>query len=299
MISDGGQLYGTHPVTWYLWAGIPAITGLMLPFLANSITECSKKLSAFVLWGMVVIYTAVHSTSAHKEFRFLMPLMPVFCLLAGSKMQQFFEKRKRSVAIFALANLTTFFYLGIFHQRAPIDVNKAIVDLVRHEPQTYTIHYLCGCHSTPLHSHLHKQSIHFETWHLDCSPDCRQNSKRPCESDIFTRDPGQFMEDTYFQCKDFEEGTCVTDLRIFFPDFLVAFSSDLPSMKSRIATMGMTEAGRFLHGITGLRIPSAGIELGDGFDENNDTILPMFSGMIELRLEEIVLFQSKEVHPHF
>ena len=107
------------------------------------------------------------------------------------------------------------------------------------------------------------------------------------------------MEDTYFQCKDFEEGTCVTDLRIFFPDFLVAFSSDLPSMKSRIATMGMTEAGRFFHGITGLRIPSAGIELGDGFDENNDTILPMFSGMIERRLEEIVLFQSKEVHPHF
>jgi GPI mannosyltransferase 3 len=297
--ADGGRLYGTHHALWYLWAGIPAITGLVLPFVLSSI-RTGREFAQTVLWIVILTYTSVHSLSTHKEFRFLMPLLPAFCLLAGAGMQQYFHRKKLlHLYLFALFNCVVFLYLGLFHQRAPIDVNKAILRLVGQEPQTYTIHYLAGCHSTPIYSHLHKQSIRFEVWTLDCSPECRENPKRPCESDIFSQDPGSFMEDTYFQCKDFEEGTCVTDLRIFFPDFLVAFSSDLSSMKSRIATMGMTEVGRFVHGINGLRIPAAGIQVGESLEDSNNTILSVFFGKIEIKLEEMVVFQSKEVRPNF
>jgi hypothetical protein len=116
-------------------------------------------------------------------------------------------------------------------------VNHKIVQLVEHEPQTYTIHYLMGCHSTPLLSHLHTPPVKFETWTLDCSPECRSSPKIEYESDSFSKEPGTFVEKTYFHCSDFEEGTCVTDLRIFYPDFLVANSGDLPEIGSGVSTM--------------------------------------------------------------
>jgi hypothetical protein len=229
--------------------------------------------------------------------------MPIFCVLGGEGVQRFLaNNRRRSfwTTVAVLANLIPVLYLGLFHQRAPIDVNRAIVDIVKHEPQTYTIHYLMGCHSTPLLSHLHAPPVKFETWTLDCSPACRSNPKVVCESDLFSGNPGQFMEDTYFQCNNFEEGTCVTDFRLFYPDFAVVYAEHVPSTRSRILTMGMTEVGRYVHGIKGIRVAGGQIELGaDSFISGVFSTRSFFSGQVQIALDEIVLFQSKLVHPHY
>jgi hypothetical protein len=201
------------------------------------------------------------------------------------------------LGVAAFANLAVVLYLGLVHQRAPVEVNRHIVKLVKREPQTYTIHYLMGCHSTPLMSHLHNPPIQFEPWTLDCNPSCRADPKTECESERFARDPGQFMEDTYFHCLDFEEGTCITDFRIFYPDFLVAGAGDMPAMLSRIDTMGMKEVGRFVNGINGIKFGKSLTIGGDAFAKEPLSTYSFLGGTILLSLDEFVLFENKEIIP--
>jgi GPI mannosyltransferase 3 len=182
---------------WYFFAGIPAITGILLPvlicdlFFANSWNYSRRN-----LWIMIGSCVIAHSGSAHKEFRFLLPILPLFCLVAGSRLQELTSKSSIGrqyiilvMTIGATINFGAVLYLGLFHQRAPIDVNQAILNhvaaLVSNKviapQQSIQIHYLMGCHSTPLMSHLHAPPIQFETWFLDCSPSCRANSAVDCE----------------------------------------------------------------------------------------------------------------------
>jgi hypothetical protein len=243
-----------------------------------------------------------HSYSEHKEFRFLLPLLPLFCLLAGQRIRDLTMSTRHGRLLRitgVMLNCAAVTYLGLIHQRAPIDVNRQIVQLVKHEPQTYTIHYLMGCHSTPLLSHLHNPPIKFDTWTLDCSPECRSNPDVECQSEIFSKDPGNFMEETYFYCSDFEVGTCVTDLRIFYPDFLVAQAGDMPAMRSRIYSMGMKEVGRFVNGINGIRLADR-LTLGEeAFSNDSFTKVDIFSDLLVLSLDEIVLFANSDLNPRF
>jgi hypothetical protein len=209
------------------------------------------------------------------------------------------SSRRKFLVLGALANLIVVMYLGLLHQRAPIEVNRRIVELVKHEPQTYSIHYLMGCHSTPLLSHLHSPPIRFEPWALDCSPSCRKDPKTECESDLFSRDPGKFMEDTYFHCSDFEEGTCVTDLRFFYPDFLVAHAGDIPAMRSRIATMGMKEVGRFVNGINGMSVVNKYTLGSHAFAKDSFSKLSFLGGSLVLSLDEFVLFENRQINPRY
>ena len=274
--------------------GLPVVTGLLvLTDLFSSWTFCRRNLLI-----ICICYIAVHSYSEHKEFRFLLPLLPLFCLLSGEKLKKL-GKTGRGKILLALAgviNVVVVLYLGLIHQRGVISVNREIVHLVHHEPQTYTIHYLMGCHSTPLLSHLHAPPVKFGTWTLDCEPDCRSNPKVECESDLFSKNPGQFMEEKYFHCSDVEVGTCVTDLRIFYPDFLVARSGDLPQMKARIATMNMREVGRFMNGIKGAQV---GNKLNVGKFGDELTILSIWPELLTVSVEEIVLFQNRNTKPRY
>jgi hypothetical protein len=107
------------------------------------------------------------------------------------------------------------------------------------------------------------------------------------------------VEKSYFHCSDFEEGTCVTDLRIFYPDFLVANSGDLHEIGSGVSTMGMKEVARFLNGINGIQL-SNGITFGEeAFSDNIYTKLPILSGLVVLSLDEFVLFQNNLVKPRY
>jgi hypothetical protein len=109
------------------------------------------------------------------------------------------------------------------------------------------------------------------------------------------------MEDTYFHCSDLEEGTCVTDLRILYPDFIVARADDLPAMQSRIASMNMEEVGRFVNGINGIQVENH-FALGHPALEAKTCSTSRFLAghlPITLSFDEIVLFKNRQIHPRY
>ena len=162
-----GSLYGTHPGHWYLSTGIPAVTGVLFPLLLVDLFS-SWSFPKRNLWIICYCYVLGHSSSEHKEFRFLLPLLPLFCLLSGQRISQLGKKGSgKMILILAGAiNLGAVLYLGLVHQSGYISINRKIVQLVKNEPQTYTIHYLMDCHSTPLMSHLHAPPLNRA--HLTC-----------------------------------------------------------------------------------------------------------------------------------
>lgn len=246
------------------------------------------------LWAICGCYIVAHSFSVHKEFRFLLPILPLFCLLAGERLRDFVLATswgKHFIVGGALANLLVVMYLGLVHQRAPIEVNRHILETVNGSPQTYRIHYLMGCHSTPLLSHLHSPPTKFETWTLDCSADCRANPNVECESDIFSRDPGQFMEKAYLPCTEAEEDSCLADPQTLYPDFIVAQAGDLPSMHVRLSTMGMIEMGRFMNGINGLSIPGWIPTSPETITDPIYTHIWLLNGQLGISIDEFVLFR--------
>ncbi len=183
----------------------------------------------FALITIILSYISFHSISSHKEFRFILPILPLVCILSsfpisryvnidnydeGKGLSSATRKRKRKniiIILFFLFNYPHLFFLGMIHQRAPISVNQAIANHIHKLNELnysrYSIHYLMGCHSTPLYSHLHvptlrsngrtsiKSATILDTWTLDCSPNCRKDSS--CESDEFYANPFHFIMKSY------------------------------------------------------------------------------------------------------
>lgn len=302
-----GSLYGTHPFYWYLSSGIPAITGTMLPFVLYDLWTLwtdNSSLAQRNSWIIIASYTILHSVSAHKEFRFLLPILPLLCVRAGhvvsNKMMATRQSRFLVMTWLVLPNLVALVYLGSFHQGAPILINQRIRHLVTHgSKKRYTVHYLMGCHSTPLYSHLHVPTVEIDAWTLDCSPECRASDDLDCESNLFSQNSTWFVDSTYNlveaeanQCSSSDqEKFCLLETRPV-PDLLAVYSLEALVLKSRFERMGLEEVGRFAHAINWVKVGS--FQFGDDFSSNGFRHVLLF-GVVELSLEDMVLFAKPEL----
>jgi GPI mannosyltransferase 3 len=261
---------------------------------------------------MIICYVTAHSWSEHKEFRFLLPVLPLFCLLCAHRLRELTINVPRAkvsaVALLGAAlNATALLYLGLLHQRAPVEVNRAILretsigkeaaGLMRQS--RYRIHYLMGCHSTPLLSHLHTVPIRFDPWFLDCGPVCRADPNVECESNVFARDPHGFIERVYLsECRtgaDVADGSCSgpsnVDLLSNFPDFIVCNSKDLGEIKASLSYMGMQEIGRFINGLNGIRVGQLLTVGAESLTNPEVTTMKVLQPSVAISLDEMVLFK--------
>lgn len=378
VVLHRASLYGTHPWHWYFTAGLPAVTGLLLPFGVYDLACCGyccccctddndhNNYGRRNLWIIILSYLVAMSTNAHKEFRFLLPIVPLWCVVSATHVRTFFlggtgggtagalrhGRRRRRYwlgTVWIAANAIAVLYLGLFHQSGPISVNREIVrrailasttephhTVHSHSPNILRIHYLTGaCHSTPLHSHLHMASAtRFETWHLDCSPECRAAGLRLCESEQFAANPRSFVrqayhDDHYCHGIDDDDGNnnnsndgdddplppqqCVAASpssrpRRPPPDYVMTFSAYVPALRDTLATQfSLHEVARFPHGLVGLqlRLPLWGQNNkvltvgGQGlFGEERNTPYrrrTIVPGLLAVSLDEVVLFARS--HP--
>lgn len=80
LLHDGASTFGIEPFTYYA-AALWSSTGPLL--LALVACFCVGALYEPVLAGAVVAYVLAHSVLPHKEFRFLVPCLPLFGVVAG------------------------------------------------------------------------------------------------------------------------------------------------------------------------------------------------------------------------
>lgn len=306
VILDYADLFGSHPFYWYFTTGLPALTGLLVPLLLFDLPRFLRGACSYGernLWIIVVSYLAIMSFNAHKELRYIHPVLPLVCLLTGRYVRNFLAGSQNLAsrlrfglfgAIFVLVNVVTVLYLGLFHQTGPIMANRKVVEIAqavfRRNPthHHFRVYYLTGaCHSTPLHSQLHVRPIKFTTWALDCSPDCRASPDRICESEQFALDPIGFLSNAF--CLDSDDETCAAGIDYKpIPDFVVTLSTFAKTMGPLLDDLGLQEVARFPQHVNGARLGET--EIGDNFDKQDYRLFSIIPEMLEVSLEEMILF---------
>uniref|UniRef100_A0A0D9YL87 Mannosyltransferase n=1 Tax=Oryza glumipatula TaxID=40148 RepID=A0A0D9YL87_9ORYZ len=196
LFSSGGDYYGTHVFHWYFSQGFPSMIWTFLPFSISGIMKSRE----WRLAGLIVWVLAVYSILGHKEFRFVLPVLPLMFMFSGynlAAMAQFKGKGRSekghlsrfrlSVILLILTNVPMALYMSLYHQRGTEDV-MFYLSREAHDGRVKSVLFLMPCHSTPYYSTLH---YNLPMRFLDCTPS--ENKGTLDESDRFLMNPTDFV----------------------------------------------------------------------------------------------------------
>ncbi|KAG9441821.1 hypothetical protein H6P81_017675 [Aristolochia fimbriata] len=238
-LSAGGDYYGTHKWHWYFTEGFPVMIFSFLPFFAFGV----QKSKQWKLFGLIIWVLGLYSVLGHKEFRFVLPVLPIALMFAGHTLAEMHlsYNRKRSVkfkvgcptkmqlaVVFLLVtNFPMALYMSLVHQRGSEDVMKFLADEAV-GGKVRSVIFLTPCHATPYYSSLHSNvPMHF----LDCSP--RDGKGAPDESDQFMMDPVGFMQNMKANWS--------------FPSHIVLFEPQEKLLQEFLTSHSYKEMKRFFH----------------------------------------------------
>lgn len=222
--------YGVHPFHWYLTQGLPVVLFVQIVFVVCGFC-CGKKNGVISL--ITVLYVLIHSLIEHKEFRFLLPIVPLFMCIAGHGLQElsklFKWKQTILLLITLLMNIFPVTYFSVIHQRGVLDVVKYL----RHEIETrkdIDVLYLMPCHSTPYYSYIHCNiSMRF----LTCHPN--QTNGYIEEAEKFYANPSEWLEME------------VVNNELYNPTHVVAFDVLAQTAKDILPLSGYSKEITFFH----------------------------------------------------
>lgn len=203
VLEGVNSFYGSHPFYWYLSSGLPAILGIgLLPFALgffDIISSWNKYKDRQVIVQSIVLTIIAFSFVPHKEFRFLLQILP-FCLYIVSNYLSEWSRARSTmtiwfaVAVIFIANAIPAGYLGYVHQQGTLKVMNKLVDVANnfessagHPPKVF---FMMPCHSTPYYSHIHaNMSMRF----LSCEPNFDNSEKYLDEADQFFEAPMKWI----------------------------------------------------------------------------------------------------------
>ncbi|AQK67764.1 Alg9-like mannosyltransferase family [Zea mays] len=200
LLSSGGDYYGTHVFHWYFTQGFPSMIWTFLPFALCGIVKSQEwRLSGLIAWVL-----GVYSILGHKEFRFVLPVLPLalmfsgYCLASMSQSKGKNQHRKGSlsrlqlsVILLVITNVPMALYMSLFHQRGTEDV-MYYLSKEAYDGRVRSVLFLMPCHSTPYYSTLH---YNLPMRFLDCTPSDSKGTLD--ESDRFLTSPSEFVGDVF------------------------------------------------------------------------------------------------------
>ncbi|CAN6616176.1 hypothetical protein TRVA0_006S02476 [Trichomonascus vanleenenianus] len=212
IVKNLAGFYGVSPWHYYLSQGIPI---LLIGYLPLTLKEMWSSRRSIIVW-LIAFVVGAYSTLAHKEVRFIYPLLPLLHLLFTKSLFSFRPKSRKFVLLLTLLiNAPVAYYFSTYHQRGVIDV----VDFLRNGRSVTSVGFLMPCHSTPWQAHLHKD---IPSWFLTCEPPIHVADRESYldEADLFYEDPIAFL-DTHIKT---------------WPSHLVFFEALEPTVRTYLAT---------------------------------------------------------------
>lgn len=198
VVRDLGAFYGAHPWHWYFSTGLPMLLGTTAVPMALGICTCSRKQKILAMIGLFVV--CANSFITHKEFRFLLPLLPMASVYAGRGVQYMFTWKNKALAkVLVIGLLVPQFaaslYFGVIHQSGTTAVMHhlgaaASQSPYAQQPSQFRVLFLMPCHSTPFYSHMHRNvTMTF----LTCPPSLTE----PGDDQLFYDNPLVWLDSHY------------------------------------------------------------------------------------------------------
>ncbi|XP_065572198.1 GPI mannosyltransferase 3-like isoform X1 [Artemia franciscana] len=198
VLMGGAAFFGTHHCLWYLTEGLPPLFGpvvvlSLIGFLSTWRKRvCSKFNYEKLVFGYTTIFAClIYSLQAHKEHRFLLPVVPFMCVLAATASHKTTNKVQSWIIAFTLLfNIPLGFYFSLFHQRAPLDVVRDLA-AEANVKSNVSVLFLLPCHSTPMFSHVHYP---IEEKYFTCVPNFNNDQNYVDEADRMFLHPIKTIE---------------------------------------------------------------------------------------------------------
>ncbi|XP_031641017.1 GPI mannosyltransferase 3-like [Contarinia nasturtii] len=199
VLENVGSFYGTQPWYWYFTIGLPTVLGIVtLPFafaVVQTLQNHTIYSDRYDLLKATAFTLAVYSFLNHKEFRFILPLLPICLHITADTLKNWSHNASRWAIWIVTLGLLTFnaipaFYLSWVHQRGTTDIMLSIERIAREyrdvDGHTAKFLFLMPCHSTPFYSHVHQNvSLRF----LTCEPNLNGIENYMDEADKFYANP--------------------------------------------------------------------------------------------------------------
>ncbi|TVU44671.1 hypothetical protein EJB05_04119 [Eragrostis curvula] len=223
---------------WWMYGsqGFPSMIWTFLPFAICGIVKSREwRLSGLIAWVL-----GVYSILGHKEFRFVLPVLPLALMFSGyclATMSQVkgknlegkgrFSRLQLSVILLILTNVPMALYMSLFHQRGTEDVMFHL-SKEAHDGRVKSVLFLMPCHSTPYYSSLH---YNLPMRFLDCTPS--DNKGTLDESDRFLTSPSDFVGKVFKNLSSFSH--------------IVLFESEERHVLDMLLQNSFVEVRRFFH----------------------------------------------------
>ncbi|VDM47054.1 unnamed protein product [Toxocara canis] len=200
VFEGGSSHFGAHPWHWFLSQGLPStLTVQLIPIIGGVIAALLWRKVTLSLLNICLFYVIFHSCLAHKEHRFMLPVIPLLCIYAG----HFFGVAVRIstgivhalIALLIVVNVPTALYLGLYHQVGPMSASEFIANnakMIYGINEHFNVLQLMPCYSMPQYCHLHELNCTVRA--LDCSPNLGNVANFVDEADLFHSDPIAFVE---------------------------------------------------------------------------------------------------------
>ncbi|XP_076239805.1 phosphatidylinositol glycan anchor biosynthesis class B [Calliopsis andreniformis] len=220
-----GDAYGTHHLLWYIFCGLPVLLGLYYPVFLLCCWQIIKYSANFHRQAILLIVIAwtlcIYSLLSHKEFRFLLPLLPMIIYICTSCTFRLNIKhtkiaRKICIIFIIITNLIPAIYFCMIHQRGSLDVTKILQKELVYSDNATSLLFLTPCHAIPLYSHLH---VNVPTRILTCEPNLNNSANYVDEAEIFFANPVEWLTQNY-------------DNNTALPSHIITFNNTAAKIKS-------------------------------------------------------------------
>ncbi|KAF8590085.1 glycosyltransferase family 22 protein [Ramaria rubella] len=200
-MSPVSTFYGRNSWHYYLTQGIPVLCNVVSPWFIYGMwcvlwtgMPPVRRLASLIVWTMFV-----YSLAAHKEWRFMHPLLPAMHVLSSKTLVDTKEdlpnNTNRKIWYITTIMISTIApYLLFVQSRAQI----AVMHRLRSVPvnELHSVGFLTPCHSTPWQSHLHRPHLTDNLlWALGCEPPIGGQSLNEYQdqSDVFYATPIAYL----------------------------------------------------------------------------------------------------------
>ena len=148
--SGAASFYGINNWHYYATQGIPLLLTGFLPFTIHGLLEEHRLRQE--LTSMIGLVLLAYSLIAHKEVRFIMPLLPILHAFTASSIHKVWKKSKLPVLAMLILNVCIAYYASQVHQSGVI----SLINHIQTHPEINNLVLLMPCHSTPWQSHIHR-----------------------------------------------------------------------------------------------------------------------------------------------
>ena len=150
--------YGVQEHEWYFTVGLPFVLLSYIPFTIYALIKVWPVLEDRAIFYITITYTLAMSALAHKEDRFITPVLPYYIIITAYGLMRIKTISRLAGYLFIVVSIVAQFgYLRHYSSVFRVSAFPTMAELRAIPPhELRSVYFFVLCHTTPFYSHIHR-----------------------------------------------------------------------------------------------------------------------------------------------